>query len=740
MKKNSLYFLIAFLSATTVLADPTVRELEKRVRILEEKAETLREKDPDFADWVREQSSIHRSYRKAYSYDLKDSPEEAPMILDEWQTLIERMEQEWEIFRDMPDLEAKGLVNVKEFGAKADGKNDDAPAIQKAIDFAVKNGKGGIFLPKGRYLLNRRKGWRAPTLRFHRIKHFKMKGEEGTVLVMNSPKTPHFDIRNCDNLRFEKFHITSLKPIYSTGVVTGWTEDDKGVIYRHDGGLPPLDPEITKSEMNFFRVSDAKMAEDGKTPLLYTGPRHLRRRILLFQDSVKHLKDDEYVAYPNHSRLWPLAPGEKTADIYRKGLRLINYARNHSGFFQLDHADRCRWKHISMERIGGVVIKGYLSDATFITDCMVSAALEEKIAVATCADFFYVRMPSLGGFISRNVVKNLGDDFFNIHSAVTPVLRQEGKVIYIPTQIWGADLRSKHIRHIDIVPNLGKKLVDTRKRFKVLSVEKVKIKHSPTYFDPRQAKAEGISYARFRALGERKISTIQKEPVDVTVLKMELDRDPGELRCAEPFITRDEYAMIRDAKKMDLVHFPDLYGQGLVISNNYFADCIGRCWIMGSGSLLRGNTFNIRMERGLFGTWNTFLNNWAEAFFPRVVTYEGNKFRLPQDDTTFFLRQTKYDPENPATWMRHFYLTGNMFLFDLTSPYYGVKGKFPRPALLDARGIADLEVTGNSFLLSQPQGDTRFALQDITGKIRDNQFRGTWEGDKIGQNVRIDSE
>ena len=157
MIKKFLSFLFIFLSAA-VLAGPTVRELEKRVRLLEEKAETLRGKDPDFADWIKEQASIHHSYRKAYQYDLVHAPDEAPMILDEWQTLLERMEQEWEIFHDMPDLEARGLVNVREFGAKADGENDDVPAIQKAIDFAVKNAKGGIFLPRGRYLLNRRKG------------------------------------------------------------------------------------------------------------------------------------------------------------------------------------------------------------------------------------------------------------------------------------------------------------------------------------------------------------------------------------------------------------------------------------------------------------------------------------------------------------------------------------------------------------------------------------------------------
>lgn len=44
-------------------------------------------------------------------------------------------------------------VNVKEYGAKADGKSDDTQAIQKALAAAVK--KGGIcFLPTGSYRLN----------------------------------------------------------------------------------------------------------------------------------------------------------------------------------------------------------------------------------------------------------------------------------------------------------------------------------------------------------------------------------------------------------------------------------------------------------------------------------------------------------------------------------------------------------------------------------------------------------
>jgi len=44
-------------------------------------------------------------------------------------------------------------VNVKKYGARADGKSDDTPAIQKALNDAVN--KGGIcFLPSGSYRLN----------------------------------------------------------------------------------------------------------------------------------------------------------------------------------------------------------------------------------------------------------------------------------------------------------------------------------------------------------------------------------------------------------------------------------------------------------------------------------------------------------------------------------------------------------------------------------------------------------
>lgn len=42
--------------------------------------------------------------------------------------------------------------NVKNYGAKGDGKNIDSDAINKAIEEAAKTGGGTVFLPAGTYL------------------------------------------------------------------------------------------------------------------------------------------------------------------------------------------------------------------------------------------------------------------------------------------------------------------------------------------------------------------------------------------------------------------------------------------------------------------------------------------------------------------------------------------------------------------------------------------------------------
>ncbi len=48
-------------------------------------------------------------------------------------------------------LAAQRIFNVMTYGAKGDGKTNDAPAIQKAIDLCSKSGGGRVLLPGRTY-------------------------------------------------------------------------------------------------------------------------------------------------------------------------------------------------------------------------------------------------------------------------------------------------------------------------------------------------------------------------------------------------------------------------------------------------------------------------------------------------------------------------------------------------------------------------------------------------------------
>lgn len=43
--------------------------------------------------------------------------------------------------------------NVRDFGAKGDGKNDDTHAIQKGLDYLIDHGGGTLYFPNGKYRL-----------------------------------------------------------------------------------------------------------------------------------------------------------------------------------------------------------------------------------------------------------------------------------------------------------------------------------------------------------------------------------------------------------------------------------------------------------------------------------------------------------------------------------------------------------------------------------------------------------
>lgn len=717
MKLKSILFLLA---ATFILpAAPTVESIEKRITALENSVRALESKDPDFADWVRQQRSIHNSYKKAIRYDEKYDTYEVSWLLEEWEQLVSRMEKEFDIYKNMPDLEPRGIVNVKDFGAKADGVTNDTPAIQKAIDFAVKNGKGVVLIPKGRYYVEKPVKWRTPIIRLHKVKNLKITGEEGTVLECNTNKPPFIYMTECENVRIENFHITARKPIFASGMVIDYTPQNDGILVKHDGGVSFGDSLFKECEMPNIRFYESKLAEDGKTPLFYYTPPHIKRPT--HPINFKLLKP-----YDEKNGIW-VFPFPNARKVFGTGQRLVLFARNHTGAVWVYESDRCRFKKLSFDRVGGLVFKLHQCDAAFVTDCIVAASPEEKFSYATTADFFFSRVTPLGAYVARNTVKNLADDLFNLHSAMIPVLRQEGNVIYVGDHhVPGMHLSKKlpWLKSIDIVPHYGDRLINKERRYKVLKAEKVKIKHDKTYLDTKKTKGKNIV-------------TLEKAPQDVTVIKLTLDRAPGKLEVADPFIKLEEYQKLQfSGRKFDFVHLPDFYHQGTVISSNYFADTMGRIWVMGGGSVLKDNSFNLRYPHSFYCSWNSYMPTWDEAWYPRVVTYENNIFRM-SEYTTFCMDGTKYKADDQSTWMRHIFIHNNRLLMELTPKFYGMKEPFYRWPLFNAKGVANLELVNNVFYLPQTKAGKRLLLKDVRGVIKNNHYLGNWKGDEFGSNVKL---
>lgn len=60
----------------------------------------------------------------------------------------------WMLLLAFPCAMAYGQINVRQLGATGNGKDDDYPALQKAIDSAVKT-NGKVYIPRGRYRISK---------------------------------------------------------------------------------------------------------------------------------------------------------------------------------------------------------------------------------------------------------------------------------------------------------------------------------------------------------------------------------------------------------------------------------------------------------------------------------------------------------------------------------------------------------------------------------------------------------
>lgn len=129
-----------------------------------------------------------------------------------------------------------GAVNAKWFGAVGDGVANDQPAIQAAINFAVANKIGEVYLPSGRYLINstlhlyKNNSTSTITLRGDGRAYRGNSAFGGSTLIANFSNAPALNIQGARG--------TAVRDLAILGLNSDWVESN-GLGYSAAGGTPP---------------------------------------------------------------------------------------------------------------------------------------------------------------------------------------------------------------------------------------------------------------------------------------------------------------------------------------------------------------------------------------------------------------------------------------------------------------------------------------------------------------------
>jgi hypothetical protein len=133
------------------------------------------------------------------------------------------------------------------YGAKTDDDQDDAVAIQKAIDAAIAAGPGNtVVLSKGRYRLHEPKDGRYLTV--NQADHLTIRGVPGTILI-SEEIMDLISIKNSVGCALRSLAIDHVRLNFTQGTITAWDAAAKTVTMKIDRGYDAPDrPDLAKRE------------------------------------------------------------------------------------------------------------------------------------------------------------------------------------------------------------------------------------------------------------------------------------------------------------------------------------------------------------------------------------------------------------------------------------------------------------------------------------------------------------
>ena len=109
-------------------------------------------------------------------------------------------------------------LDVRDFGAVADGRTNDAPAIQKAIDAAQQAEPGStVFVPAGRYRLDPSKEKQRTHLALSKVKGVTLAGTPETVLIASDPTKAFISIEDSTDVAVRGLQLDRHPLVFTQG-------------------------------------------------------------------------------------------------------------------------------------------------------------------------------------------------------------------------------------------------------------------------------------------------------------------------------------------------------------------------------------------------------------------------------------------------------------------------------------------------------------------------------------------
>ncbi len=417
--KKLLSVCIILAVAGLSAADLQTLNRKRDVLLSDERLKPVHAADPLLGEWLGYQKHILSNLEQA----IKADPKQAQSMLQDYEFLLTRLEEEIEFAAQTPVIDESKFFNVKEFGARGDGAADDGDAIRKAIAAAAasSDGKRTVFLPRGRYLV-RNTGSVTGNIKLENLENIRLVGERGSEILLPGALDVGVRIYQCNNVGLKNLTFTYQISPYMTGTITAFPAADVMRVKPDPGMIAPTDPIFQRAQTKgLMRFYTAALIPGSNRPFLSSiAPHQGDPAVTKAGDDMYDFKVKNFIPVTDH---------------YTVGTKVAFYARTY-GNHTINNADsaRTRLENLTINTSSAMAILNNGSERPFVINCRVEAL--PGSFVSTSADGIYMRNISLGGYVKGNIVRHVGDDFMNIHTIVHPADKAGGKTISLKAAEW----------------------------------------------------------------------------------------------------------------------------------------------------------------------------------------------------------------------------------------------------------------------------------------------------------------